>query len=96
MLEKADDLNLITIGWKHLSCIAELMHLPKSVFCNFNLAGFMERKATCAYAHKCWDHFLDPNIVDTNTALLLAHVRTTNLDCVQNRDRNLGPSCLVV
>lgn len=88
-----DELDKITIGWRHSPSIAILMYLPKLVFCNFLIVDFMANTNICAYSHKRWEPFLDPTTVDAGTTLSYAHVQTTNMDDVQNKELRAIMAC---
>lgn len=84
--EKIDEVDLITIGWKHLPSIKELVYFPKSVFCDFEVLKLMTMPEPCAYSHKRWVSFLDLSTLETCNTLILRHVRTSNLTCIQNKE----------
>lgn len=92
-LDKIDDMDRITIDQKHLPSIAELMYLPKLGFYDFSIVDLMANIAPCACSHKWWERFLDQGTLDTNASPTMAHVRTANMEGVQNRELRAIMTC---
>lgn len=84
LLEEVDRAEMITFGWHHMPSIAGLMYLPKSIFCNFEIANLLVDTYTCACSHKRWLTFLDQETCQTTTELSRPHVWTADLDCIQD------------
>lgn len=84
--EKIDKVDLITIGWKHLPSIKEMVYFPKSVFYDFEVLRFKALPEPCACSHKRWVSFLDPNTLETGNSMNSLHVRTANLMGIQNKE----------
>lgn len=93
MLDKIEMVELITFGWKHLPSINDLLYLPKLVFYDFVVADFMASLATCACAHKRWDHFRDLETLVNENLHGLPHVCSADLDCIQNKELKAMMAC---
>lgn len=90
MGDKSNDLDNITMGWKHLPSIAELVYLPKSVFCDFIILDLLSHSKLCACSHKRWEDFRDPSTVGTHGNSMGPRVRIANLECIQSKElRNI-------
>lgn len=94
MLDKVEDMDQIMIGSRHLPSIANLMYLPKSVFCDFTIDEFMAKLVICAYSTNArkssWTRV---------QWILVQHISL--LMCGQQvwivcKTGNLGPLCVLV
>lgn len=90
---KIDDVDQITIGWKHLPSISSMIYMPKKVFCDFLVEEFEEQRNVCGYAHKRQKPYLNQDTIILGIIDDTAHVRMTDLNCIHDKNLKSLMSC---
>lgn len=85
MTEKIEQVDSITIGWRHLPSILSLIYMPKRVFCEFSIKDPNVDTGVYGCMHKRWEPYLDVDTIEHGTKGTLAHVQTADLRCIQDK-----------
>lgn len=93
MLDKIEQVEQITIGWKHLPSIYGLIYISKKVFCDFLVKELVLDAGVCGCAHKRWAPYLDIDTITHGSNNTLARVQTADLKCIQDKNLRLMMAC---